>query len=153
MKRTKLKVKGDNDTAVIKQKIQDILRLIVTHRDRGCILRNERCGVTAVVDEDGKISASSSFIQADHLITRANSATFANYHLVVCVCNGCHAWKNWNKNEYDELVKSVLPKKTVQMWELAEEYRKAHKTSKMDWNMQLVGLQLTLKKYEEQLEY
>lgn len=150
MRKTRLKVKGDNSTALIKQKIQDILRLIVTHRDGGCILRDLRCGVTAVV-EDGKILASSSFIQADHLVTRANSATFANYHLVVCVCNGCHAWKNWNKDEYEELVKSVLPKKTIQMWELAEEYRKAHKTHKMDWNMQLVGLQLTLKDYDTKM--
>lgn len=147
MKRTKLKVVGDNNTALIKQKIQDILRLLVTYRDKGCILRDVRCGVTALV-EDGKPVSSSSYVQADHLVTRANSATFACLPLVVCLCNGCHAWKNWHKDEYDELVKSILPKDRVQLWERAEEYRKAHKTHKMDWNMQLVGLQITLADYE-----
>ena len=29
-------------------------------------------------------------LQADHVITRANSATYAETHLIVCVCKGHH---------------------------------------------------------------
>ena len=149
MKRTKLKFKSESKTATIKQGIQDTLRLLVTHRDGGCILRDKRCGVTAFVDEDNKIVASSSYIQADHLVTRANSATFADVRLVVCVCNGCHLWKKYHKKEYNDLVKTIISKERVTLWERAEEYRSQHRTEKMDWNMQLCGLQLMLKEYEQ----
>lgn len=149
MKRTKLKLVGDNSTAVLKQEIQRLVRLIVTHRDQGCILRKQRCGVTAFVDENEEIVASSSFIQADHLVTRANSATFADTRLIVCVCNGCHAWKNWYKDEYDELVKTILSKDIVKLWDKAEEFRKAHKTFKPDWNMEIVALKKELSTYLE----
>ena len=146
MRKTKLKVMGDNDTATKKQEIQDLVRLIVTHRDQGCVLRNMRCGVTAFVDENNKIVASSSYIQADHLITRANSATFADTRLIVCLCRNCHAWKHWNEKEYEKLVKNVLPKNTIELWDKAEEYRQAHKTYKPDWSMAIVLLKAELNK-------
>jgi hypothetical protein len=137
-------VVGDNDTALLKQEIQRLVRLIVTHRDGGCVLRKVRCGVTAFVDENEEVVASSSYIQADHLISRANSATFADPRLIVCICNGCHAWKNWRKEEYDELVKSILPKDRVELWEKCEQDRHAHKTYKPDWNMAIVALKQEL---------
>jgi len=37
---------------------------------------------------------------ADHLITRANSATFADSRLVVCVCKSCHAFKSLGSNRH-----------------------------------------------------
>lgn len=149
MKKTKLKVVGDNDTATKKQEIQSLVRLIVTHRDQGCVLRKLRCGVTAFVDEDNKIVASSSYIQADHLVTRANSATFADTRLIVCLCNGCHLWKKYHENEYNDLIRhNVLDLKRLQLWEKCEQDRRAHKTYKMDWSMELLALHKELKQYE-----
>lgn len=43
-------------------------------------------------------------LQADHLTTRANSATFADTRLIVCVCKGHHGWKKWHQQEYEEVV-------------------------------------------------
>lgn len=150
MKRTKLKLVGDNSTATLKKEIQRLVRLIVTHRDKGCVLaRLRKCGVEAFVDENQEIVATSSFIQADHLVTRANSATFADTRLIVCVCNGCHAWKNWNKESYDKLVRTQLPNDRKILWDKCEEARHQHKTQKMDWSMELVALKKELKTYEQ----
>jgi hypothetical protein len=149
MRKTKLKLVGDNDTATLKKEIQRLVRLIVTHRDGGCILRKlRRCNVEAFVDENQEIVATSSFIQADHLVTRANSATFADTRLIVCVCNGCHAWKNWNKESYDKLVRTQLSNATKTLWDKCEEARHRHQTKKMDWKMEILALQKELKEYE-----
>jgi hypothetical protein len=40
--------------------------------------------------------ASLSYRQADHLTTRANSATYADTRLIVCACKGAHGWKKWH---------------------------------------------------------
>ena len=65
------------------------MREIVIKRDGGCILRDIQ-GVSQCngYRKDGKL-----ILQADHLITRANSATYADTRLIVCVCKGHHGWK------------------------------------------------------------
>src|SRR5436309_1064851 len=111
-RKTPLKVYGDNDTATLKKEIQRLVRDIVILRDGGCVLRFVRhCG-----GEPGR-----AVLQADHLITRANSATYADTRLIVCVCRGCHYWKsvgsNRRKGEYDALVKTILSKERVELWD------------------------------------
>ena len=150
-KRSKLRVVGDNDTATLKKEIQALVRLIVTHRDNGCILRHIRhCGGEAMI-EDGKI-ISNNVIQADHLITRGNSATFADTRLIVCLCSRCHTWKsignNLRKAEYDEMVRKILPKEIVTLWDRCEADVRSHKTYKPDWKLELLGLKQMLKQYE-----
>lgn len=149
MKRSRLRVAGVSDTAQDKKEIQRLVRLIVTHRDEGCILRNlRRCNVNAFVDEDEKVVASSSYIQADHLVTRANSATFADTRLIVCVCNGCHMWKKYHEKEYNQLVRTQLPNARKILWDKCEEARQSHRTSKMDWKLEILNLRKELKTYE-----
>jgi hypothetical protein len=46
--------------------------------------------------------------QADHLITRANSATYADTRLIVCACKGHHGWKKWHQKEYEALVRTLI---------------------------------------------
>ena len=52
-------------------------------------------------------------LQADHLITCANAATYADSRLVVCVCKAHLGWKslgsNMRKAQYETVVKQVLP--------------------------------------------
>lgn len=116
---------GKSDTAKTKQRIQALLRSIVIARDGGCILRNIRHCTDTVW-------------QADHLITRANSATYGDSRLVVCVCRSCHAWKslgsNMHKAEYDYLVSTLLPPDRVVLWDRCEkESWRPHPVRANDW--------------------
>jgi hypothetical protein len=138
----KLRVAGHSGTADIKRSIQALLRAGVMARDKGCILRNVRhCnglpGIPGVV------------LQADHLITRANSATFADLRLVVCVCRSCHAWKslggNMRKAQYDALVRELLPRERVILWDRCErDSWRPVRTSAYDWKLAEVALRTEL---------
>ncbi len=144
-----LKRKSKSETAKIKEDIQAYLRLIVAKRDKGCVLRNlRRCGALCEVVDDKIVS--DTVIQADHLLSRANSGTFADPRLVVCVCRSCHGWKslgsNLRKKEYDDLVRSILPKDRVELWDKCEAEMSAHKTHKMDWRLELLNLKQEYKK-------
>ena len=135
MRRTKIRVAGVSDTAEQKKEIQRLVREIVIKRDGGCILRFKRgCG--------GELGQTT--IQADHLISRANSATYADTRLIVCVCLACHGWKHWHEKEYDALVKTIIPKENLNLWERCEAERHAHKTKKMDWGLEILALQKEL---------
>lgn len=145
MKRGKLRVKGHSETAELKEEIQRLVREIVILRDGGCILRKARkCNGTADAD---------AVLQADHLITRANSATFADTRLIVCLCRSCHGgFKQWHKEEYDVLVKMILPHDRVELWEMCEEDRHMHLTKKMDWKLEILSLQKELTDIEKVLK-
>ena len=141
LKRTKIRVKGHSTTAQLKEDIQYLVREIVIKRDGGCILRDVRhCG--------GDIGFA--VLQADHLITRANSATFADTRLIVCLCKGCHGgWKQFNPKEYDELIKTVISTERVKLWEKCEkESWKPKRTSARDWKLEIIALEQELKTYE-----
>lgn len=141
MKRTKLRLKGVSTTAQLKDDIQGLVRQIVMKRDKGCILRKIRhCG--------GEIGQT--VIQADHLITRANSATYSDTRLIVCVCRACHGWKHWHEKEYDALVRTILSKDRVELWDKCQADVHAHKTCKMDWAMEKVALEQELRSYAQE---
>ena len=147
MKRSKLRIASISTTAQDKKEIQRLVRLIVTHRDGGCVLRNLRhCNSEAVVEDEKIISNVT--IQADHLVTRANSATYADPRLIVCICSGCHFWKKYHEKEYEKLVRLTLSSERKRLWDRAEEDRQAHKTYKMDWKLEIVNLRQELKKYD-----
>ena len=134
MKRGKLRIKGVSDTATVKQEIQDTVRAIVILRDGGCILRNVR-------PVHGEV------LQADHLITRANSATYADTRLIVCVCINCHGWKHWHEREYNALVRTLIGKDRVKLWDKCEQDSwRVVRTGVYDWQLTLVALKQELKK-------
>lgn len=126
----RLRIKGISTTSQLKEEIQAVLRSIVIVRDGGCILRKIRhCGQEDVV------------YQADHLITRANNATYADSRLVVCVCRPCHFWKKYHEAQYNNLVKSLLPKDRVELWERCEkDMWRPIKHGAWDWKLNLVVL-------------
>lgn len=119
--------KAITESAQTKDRIQALLRQIVIHRDGGCILRNHRfC--------EGLPNHPSIVLQADHLITRGNSATYADPRLVVCLCRNCHGWKHWHKEEYDALVKTILAPERVALWETCEKDSwRPHRYYASDW--------------------
>lgn len=148
LQRTKLSVVGHSTTADLKAEIQYLVREIVMKRDKGCILRNHRhCGgeIGYQFQEGGEIKKT--VLQADHLITRSNSSTFADTRLIVCVCRPCHGWKKWHEQEYNNLVKTIISKEQVELWYKCEEDRQAHMTYKMDWNMEIIALKKELQTY------
>lgn len=90
-----LHARADNETNDIKDRIQDLVRDIVIARDGGCIFRDAPFEVTqgsgppcGGYAKDGHL-----ILQADHLITRANGATYSDTRLLVCVCRNHHGWK------------------------------------------------------------
>lgn len=122
------------ETAKDKKEIQRLVREIVIKRDGGCVLRNIRlCG-----GEVGK-----AVLQADHLITRANSATYADTRLIVCLCRACHGgYKQWHKEKYDSLVKKVLSSERVALWDKCQ--NESWRATKMDWKVEILALKQEL---------
>lgn len=141
MKRTRLRLKGVSETSEIKQEIQDTVRAIVMLRDGGCILRDVQ-GISACngYRADGQL-----VLQADHLITRANSATYADTRLIVCVCKGHHGWKKWHQKEYDTLVATLISCERQVLWKRCEEDSwRPVRTGAYDWKIALIALKQEL---------
>lgn len=124
--------KGRSEVSILKDEIQSLVRQIVMLRDGTCILRNFRHCADPV-------------LQADHLITRANSATYDDTRLIVCLCRTCHGWKHWHKEEYDDLVRSILPASRVKLWDQCQRdsWRPSHRIS-YDWRTAIAALKQEL---------
>jgi hypothetical protein len=146
-RKTPLRANGKSDTALTREHIQAELRRIVIERDGGCIFQKPLmdgrslgipyCGGYA---KDGHL-----ILQADHLLTRANSATFADPRLVVAVCKAHHGWKslgsNRNKAQYDAAVRAILPADRVALWDACEKDSwRPHRTYASDWALELAYL-------------
>lgn len=150
-RKTKLRIVGVSDVAETKRNIQNLVRQIVMKRDGGCVLRDyigfelPPCGGYA---KDGH-----QILQADHLISRSNAATYADSRLVVCVCKSHHGWKsvgsNLRKKEYDRIVRAVLPKDRVDLWDRCEaDAWRPKRTGAYDWKMAELALIQELKQYD-----
>ena len=126
MRKMYLRKQGKSEVSQAKREIQSLVREIVILRDGGCILKKIRYCTDPV-------------LQADHLITRGNSATFADTRLIVCLCRSCHGgFKKWHKEQYDALLRSILPKDRVELWERC--LRESWKPVKMNWRNEIIAL-------------
>lgn len=138
-RRTALAAIGKSDTAQLKQAIQDELLRIVLKRDGGCFLNGKFGHVCSGWRKDGTVVH-----QADHLIERSNSATYADPRLVVCVCKGIHAWKHFKKSNHDQYnawVRQLLPPDRVTLWDACErDSWRPTRTSSSDWAKELAYL-------------
>lgn len=135
LKRTKLRVVGHSDVSEIKRDIQAVLREIVILRDGGCILRHYgESGQCGGYRKDGEL-----ILQAEHLHTRGNSASYADHRLVVCLCQRHHIfYKPQHADEYYRIVKSHIGKERTSLLERVQEDHSAHK---MDWKLELLSLE------------
>lgn len=141
MKRGKLKKKSKSESAKLKEEIQALLRQIVMRRDKKCLRCEVPVGTNGVV------------FQCDHLISRSNSATYADSRLCVLLCKPCHAWKslgsNLRKKEYDTFMRAVLPKERVALWDACEENSwRPTRTEAFDWKLAKIVLEQELAKME-----
>lgn len=144
-----LQMRGVDDTSVLKENIQDLVREIVILRDDGCVFKKEPGHICSGFAKDGHL-----ILQADHLITRGNSGTFADTRLIVCVCKGIHGWKsvgsNMRKAEYDIRVKKLISPDRLELWD--EWDKKKYQTTRMtayDWKLEIVNLKNELAEYRK----
>lgn len=153
--RTKLQVKGHSDTAKVKEEIQAVLREIGLIRDGGCVFRAYPGHICTGFAKDGHL-----ILQYDHLVTRANSATYADPGLGVIVCKGIHGWKsvggNARKAQYDAIVRTLISPERVALWDRCEaEAWKPSRGAAYNWSVTLAALKQELSglKLEKQTEY
>lgn len=140
LKRTKLRVVGQSDTAELKREIQALLRQIVMIRDGGCILRHyPMTGQCGGYRNDGEL-----ILQAEHLHTRSNSASYADHRLVVCLCKRHHIfYKPQHPSEYYAVVEEYIGEERVKLLKSVQSDQRPHK---MDWKIEKLALEQYLKK-------
>lgn len=141
LRRTKLRLVGHSETSDIKKDIQALLRKIVMMRDGGCILRHyHEAGHCSGYKNDGSL-----VLQAEHLVTRSNSATFGDTRNIVCLCRGHHGFfKAQYGKIYWEIIRKHIGKKLWMWIKSVEEDRTPHK---MDWKLVKLSLEQELKHY------
>lgn len=147
---SKLRAKGVGEVSVVKDEIQNVVRDIVIIRDGGCIFRTEHPldnAVFGIPNCSGFRKDGGLILQADHLITRANSATYADTRLIVCVCRGHHEWKKENKTAYELYVRKFIGRARSKLWDEAEVNSwKATRVYLYDWKVKLENLRKELEK-------
>jgi hypothetical protein len=143
-----LHTRADNDTNRIKDEIQETVRQIVIARDGGCIFSfpaDDDVDLSNVPDCNGYAKDGHLILQADHLITRANAATYPDTRLIVCVCKGHHGWKRWNEARYNEIVRTLIGKERCKLWDkMHDERYKPTRKFTYDWNLELAALKQEL---------
>lgn len=142
LKRTRLRIAGVSDTATLKKEIQSLLREIVIIRDGGCVLRDSPlAGSCGGYGKSEKI-----ILQGEHLVTRSNSASFADTRNIVCLCMYHHIfWKKQHSQIYWELIEGIIG---PTRWDYVRKIQKensAHKTYKVDLKLCKIALEQELR--------
>lgn len=142
LKRTKLRLVGHSTTSELKIEIQALLRQIVIKRDGGCVLRNyPETGACGGYRKDGEL-----ILQAEHLHTRSNAASFADTRLVICLCSRHHIfYKPQHADEYYKIVRKHIG--TIRSI-LLDRVQQDYSPHKVDLKMEKIALEQELKKYE-----
>lgn len=138
-------VVAKKDNSNVKDRIQDLVREIVILRDDTCVLY----GVADVPSCNGHAKDGHLILQADHLITRSNSATYSDTRLIVCICKGHHGWKKWNEERYNEVMRSVLPTARVSLWLQCQDARyRSVRMRASDWLNEEAALKQELRQLQ-----
>ena len=140
--KARIRVAGHSDTAEIKERIQALLRRSAIQRDGGCVLRHYpetgACG--------GYTNAGELILQAEHLVTRSNSVSFADMRNIVCLCRHHHGhYKPEHSLEYWTIIQRHIG---PQRWEWVQRVlndRSPHRFFLSDWKMLEVALEREIK--------
>lgn len=136
LSRSTLAKLSKSPVAATKRRIQAFVRQIVILRDGGCILRH--------YGASGKCSGP---LQGEHLISRANSATYGDTRNIVCLCQRHHIfWKPQNSLAYWSYIMDSLGKDRWSWVKLAQ--ADAARPHKVDWLATELVLQAELTQLE-----
>lgn len=145
MKRTRLRKESKDDVPQCKKRIQALLRAIAIKRDGGCVLRHYgEAGQCGGYRQDGEL-----VLQADHLITRSNTASFADMRNIVCLCKRHHGfWKKQHPLEFMDIIRRHVGEERYQWLREVIADKKPHRTSLYDWQKLEMSLTQDLKEYD-----
>ena len=144
MRKTRLAKKGKSETAIIKRRIQALVREIVIVRDGGCILRNVD-GITPCSSQETKDGHL--VLQADHLVTRGKNVGFAETRLIICLCEGHHLAKTFKmKEEYEGYIRHLIGPERAKLWDDTKNDRKIYPMGAHEWGNVELALKQELKK-------
>ena len=139
--------KSDQDTVShCKARIQALLREIVMIRDGGCVLRQfpEEAGACGGYRKDGQL-----ILQAEHLVTRANSISYGDLRNIVCLCQRHHGFfKPQHSRLYWELIEHIVGYKTWDWIKAVEKDKRPHRTTLWDWQK----IELSLRQHLTKLQ-
>jgi hypothetical protein len=130
MRKSFLNKRGKSEVSLCKQRIQDLLRAIVIKRDGTCFLaRYPQAGACGGWTKTGEL-----ILQADHIISRERSATYADTRNVVCVCKNHHLyWKKRNPHAYSTFVNDFIGPERAEWIAKAEADNKIYHFVLHDW--------------------
>lgn len=131
MKRSaSLRKTGKSPVALLKKRIQALLRERVIERDGGCVLRNSPiAGSCGGYRNDGEL-----ILQAEHLNGRSHAVSYGDLDNIVCLCKNHHLF--FKKREpllYWTLIEEIVGPKR---WEKIQAWVKdktPHRMYAQDW--------------------
>jgi len=114
LKRTKLRVKGISSSSELKDEIQAVLREGAIKRDKVCVLSHyQEAGRCGGYKMNGEL-----VLQAEHLNSRSNTATFGDMRNIVLLCKYHHIfWKPKNSALYWELIRKHIGEEQYQWYQ------------------------------------
>ena len=135
--KTRIRVVGNSDTAEIKERIQALLRQLAIQRDGGCILRHyPEAGSCGGYRNTGEL-----ILQAEHLVTRSNSVSFADMRNIVCLCRHHHGhFKPEHSLEYWMLIERHIGLARWAWIQRVLNDRAPHRFYLADWKLAEVAL-------------
>lgn len=135
-----LKLLNHESSADLKKDIQALVRQIAIIRDGGCILRLfPEAGQCGGYRNDGEL-----ILQAEHLVTRSNSATYGDMRNIVCLCAHHHGHF---KPQYSRLYWDIIRKHLgEERWEWIEKVEADKSPHKVDWKLVKLSLEQDLKR-------
>ncbi len=143
LRHTKLRLVGHSDTNDLKTEIQALLREMAIIIDGGCILRHyPEAGECGGRRNDGEL-----ILQAEHLITRSNMATFGDMRNIVCLCRHHHGhFKPEHSLLYWDLVRRYVGE---DRWKWIQRALADKSPHKVDLKLIKVVLEQDLKKLKQ----
>lgn len=139
MKRSRLRVVGKSTSTELKKEIQALLRQLAIKRDKTCVLsKYPETGACGSYTNAGNL-----ILQAEHLNSRSNTATFGDMRNIVLLCQRHHIyWKPQNSQKYWELIEKIIGKDRWNWYLRAKEDRRAYK---IDLQLTKIALEQDLK--------
>lgn len=99
-RKKKLPKKSKDSVSKAKDRIQKLLRAIVIKRDGGCLVAGYH-HITGM--------RCSEILQAEHIVGRSHSCTYADLENIICLCVSHHGiWKKNNPTYYADLIQSII---------------------------------------------